>query len=56
MFTFLITLVNVPSSAERSAALRVIESSLMYALGNLTPATAPTVQIQRYGISMNPCS
>ena len=51
-FTLLITLVNVSSSAERSAALRVIESSLTYALGNLTTVIAPTVQIQRYGIAM----
>ena len=49
-FTLLITL-NVSSSVNRSTALRAIESSLVYALGNLTTAMAQVqaVEIQRYG-------
>ncbi len=57
MFTLLITLINISSSSERSAALEAIESSLTQALMNVEiPADIPTlaigVQIQRYGITI----
>ena len=56
MFELLITLVNVPSSMERSAVLDAIESSLMTALRNLEIQEIQPIMTQidlgRYGITI----
>ena len=53
MFELLITLVNVPSSAERSAILDAIESSLTTTLRNLEIQPIMTqIDLDRYGITI----
>ena len=56
MFELLITLVNVPSSTERSAVLDAIESSLTTALRNLEIQEIQPIMTQidlgRYGITI----
>ena len=56
MFELLITLVNVPSSMERSAVLDAIESSLTTALRNLEIQEIQPIMTQidlgRYGITI----
>ena len=56
MFELLITLVNIPSSTERSAVLDAIESSLTTALRNLEIQEIQPIMTQidlgRYGITI----
>ena len=53
LFELLITLVNVPSSMERSAILDAIESSLTTALRNLEIQPIMTqIDLDRYGITI----